>query len=122
MGDKPMAVTELRPKSGFYDYTNKYTGGKTEHLCPAPLPKDIYEEAMQMSLAAYKAVGCRGVARCDLRYDDTAGDAKNKLYLLEINTQPGMTELSLVPEQAKHLGISYPDLVSWMVENAAWDA
>ncbi len=122
MGERPMAVTELRPKSGFYDYANKYTGGKTEHLCPAPLPKDVYDEVMRMSLAAYDAVGCRGVARCDLRYDDTAGGGKDKLFLLEINTQPGMTELSLVPEQARHLGISYPDLVSWMVENAAWDA
>ncbi len=122
MGDTPMAVTELRPKSGFYDYTNKYTGGKTEHLCPAPLPKDVYDEAMRMSQAAYDAIGCRGVARCDLRYDDTAGGGKDRLFLLEINTQPGMTELSLVPEQARHLGISYPDLVSWMVENAAWDA
>jgi D-alanine-D-alanine ligase len=121
MGDKPMAVTELRPHAGFYDYTNKYTAGKTEHLCPAPMPREVYDEAMQMSLAAYRAIGCRGVARADLRWDDSESNGGNGLYLLEINTQPGMTSLSLVPEQARHLGISYPELVGWMVENAAWD-
>jgi D-alanine-D-alanine ligase len=124
MGDKPMAVTELRPKSGFYDYRNKYTDGMTEHLCPAPVPKHVYDEAMHISLAAYRAIGCRGVARADLRWDDSKlnGNATEGLYLLEINTQPGMTALSLVPEQARHLGISYPELVGWMVEHAAWDA
>ncbi|HVO02896.1 MAG TPA: D-alanine--D-alanine ligase [Candidatus Cybelea sp.] len=126
MGERAMAVTELRPKSGFYDYTNKYTDGKTEHLCPAPLPKDVYDEAMQMALGAYRAIGCRGVARADFRFDDSrangaADDSDSGLYLLEINTQPGMTALSLVPEQARHLGIPYPELVSWMVEHAAWD-
>jgi D-alanine-D-alanine ligase len=123
MGDRAMAVTELRPKSGFYDYTNKYTDGKTEHLCPAPLPRGVYEEAMRMSLVAYRALGCRGVARADLRWDDSQvnGHAVDGLYLLEINTQPGMTALSLVPEQARHLGISYPELCAWMVEHAAWD-
>lgn len=121
MGDRPMAVTELRPLAGFYDYTNKYTEGKTEHLCPAPLARDVYDEAMRMSLTAYRALGCRGVARADLRWDDSEANGKDGLYLLEINTQPGMTSLSLVPEQARHLGISYPELVGWMVENAAWD-
>ena len=123
MGDRAMAVTELRPRSGFYDYTNKYTDGKTEHLCPAPLPKGVYDEAMRMSLVAYRSLGCRGVARADLRWDDSQvnGHAVDGLYLLEINTQPGMTALSLVPEQARYLGISYPDLVGWMVEHAAWD-
>jgi D-alanine-D-alanine ligase len=123
MGDKAMAVTELRPKSGFYDYTNKYTDNKTEHLCPAPLPKHVYDETMRMALGAYRALGCRGVARADFRWDDSKpnGHAIDGLYLLEINTQPGMTALSLVPEQARHLGISYPELVSWMVEHAAWD-
>jgi len=123
MGDHAMAVTELRPKSGFYDYKNKYTEGMTEHLCPAPLPKPVYDEAMQMALVAYRSIGCRGVARADFRWDDSKsnGSAIDGLYLLEINTQPGMTALSLVPEQARHLGISYPELVSWMVEHAAWD-
>jgi D-alanine-D-alanine ligase len=127
MGDKAMAVTELRPKSGFYDYKNKYTDGMTEHLCPAPLPKHVYDMAMQMAQTAYHSLGCRGVARADFRFDDSKPnghapeDSGSGLYLLEINTQPGMTALSLVPEQARHLGISYPELVSWMVEHAAWD-
>src|SRR3954466_5157460 len=116
MGDRAMAVTELRPKAGFYDYTNKYTDGKTEHLCPAPLPKGVYDEAMRMALIAYRSLGCRGVARADLRWDDShrnghaPADDHGGLYLLEINTQPGMTALSLVPEQARYLGMSYPEL------------
>ncbi|WP_133612657.1 D-alanine--D-alanine ligase [Dongia mobilis] len=122
MGDKPMGVTELRPKSGFYDYANKYTGGLTEHLIPAPVPPAIYEECQRMALVAHQVLGCRGVSRSDFRYDDTAGDDLAGIYILETNTQPGMTELSLVPEQAKHLGISYPQLVSWMVEHARCDA
>ncbi len=122
MGDRAMAVTELRPRSGFYDYANKYTDGRTEHLVPAPLPPVIYEKALAMALAAHRALGCRGVTRSDLRYDDTEGHSPDRLYLLEINTQPGMTALSLVPEQARHLGLTYPQLVSWMVENARCDA
>lgn len=120
-GDRAMAVTELRPHAGFYDYANKYTDGKTVHLCPAPLPDDVTAEAMRMAVAAHQALGCRGISRSDFRYDDTAGGGIDQLYLLETNTQPGMTALSLVPEQARHLGISYPELVSWMVENAACD-
>jgi D-alanine-D-alanine ligase len=120
-GDRAMAVTELRPHSGFYDYTNKYTGGKTVHLCPAPLPEEVAAEAMRMAVVAHQALGCRGISRSDFRYDDTSGGGPEHLYLLETNTQPGMTSLSLVPEQARHLGISYPELVSWMVENAACD-
>ena len=122
MGDRAMAVTELRPVSGFYDYTNKYTEGMTQHLCPAPLPEDVAAEAKRMALEAHLALGCRGVSRADLRYDDTGGVGVNGLYLLEVNTQPGMTALSLVPEQARHLGISYPDLVAWMVEEARCDS
>ncbi|MEZ5830243.1 MAG: D-alanine--D-alanine ligase [Dongiaceae bacterium] len=122
MGDRAMTVTELKVETGFYDYAHKYTGGLTQHLCPAPLREDIAAEAMRMSVLAHQTLGCRGVTRCDFRYDDTKGDDVGKLYLLEINTQPGMTELSLVPEQAKHLGITYPQLVSWMVEHAACDA
>ncbi len=121
MGDKAMAVTELRPKSGFYDYANKYTEGFTEHLIPAPVPADVYAEIQRMSVAAYQAVGCRGVARCDFRYDDTGKGGVDEVYLLEINTQPGFTALSLVPEMARHAGISYPELVSWMVERAQCD-
>ena len=122
MGDKAMAVTELRPKSGFYDYANKYTGGMTEHLVPAPLPADVYAECLRMALAAHQALGCRGVSRSDFRYDDTGRGGIGEIYLLETNTQPGMTELSLVPEQAQYLGMSYPELVSWMVEHAQCDA
>ncbi|HEU4825179.1 MAG TPA: D-alanine--D-alanine ligase, partial [Dongiaceae bacterium] len=122
MGDRPMAVTELKVDGGFYDYAHKYTDGVTLHLCPAPLREDIAKEAMRMAVVAHQTLGCRGVTRCDFRYDDTRGDDTRNLYLLEINTQPGMTALSLVPEQARHLGISYPELVSWMVEHAACDA
>jgi D-alanine-D-alanine ligase len=122
MGDKAMAVTELRPKSGFYDYANKYTGGRTEHLIPAPLPAEVYAEIQRMAVAAHQALGCRGVSRSDFRYDDTGAGGIANVYILETNTQPGMTELSLVPEMARHAGISYPELVSWMVEHAECDA
>jgi D-alanine-D-alanine ligase len=122
MDDKAMAVTELKPDSGFYDYAHKYSEGVTEHVCPAQLREDVAAEAMRMAVTAHQALGCRGVSRCDFRYDDSDGDDPAKLYLLEINTQPGMTALSLVPEQARHLGISYPQLCAWMVERAACDA
>nr|WP_298686783.1 D-alanine--D-alanine ligase [uncultured Dongia sp.] len=122
MGDEAMAVTELRPHSGFYDYANKYTGGKTDHLIPAPLPADVYAEVQRMAVLAHQALGCRGVSRSDFRYDDTGAGGVTEIYLLETNTQPGMTELSLVPEMARHAGISYPALVSWMVEHAQCDA
>jgi D-alanine-D-alanine ligase len=122
MGDRPLAVTELRPKSGFYDYTAKYTDGRTDHLIPAPLPEAIAEQALSEALSAHRALGCRGVSRADFRYDDRpeAGEAGG-LYLLEVNTQPGMTPLSLVPEQAAHVGIAFPQLVDWMVEQATCD-
>ena len=118
MGDRALGVTELRTGSGFYDYTAKYTAGRTEHLVPAPLPKPVYQAAMDHALAAHRTLGCRGVSRADLRYDDTGGEP-GALCMLEVNTQPGMTPLSLVPEQARHAGIGFGALVSWMVENAA---
>ena len=121
MGDRPLAVTELKSKSNFYDYEAKYTEGITTHLLPAPLPPKVYEAALATALAAHRALGCRGVSRSDFRYDDTKGDGPEHLYLLEVNTQPGMTPLSLAPEQAKHVGISFRALVSWMVENAQCD-
>ncbi|HET6221985.1 MAG TPA: D-alanine--D-alanine ligase [Dongiaceae bacterium] len=121
MGDRPLAVTELRPRAGFYDYEAKYTDGKTEHLVPAPVPPAVYDEALRMARLAHDTLGCRGVSRADFRYDDTGKGGPDQLYLLEINTQPGMTPLSLVPEQAKHQGISFPELVGWMVENARCD-
>ncbi|MBX6320553.1 MAG: D-alanine--D-alanine ligase [Rhodospirillaceae bacterium] len=122
MGDRPLAVTELRPRSGFYDYDAKYTDGRTDHLVPAPVPEAVRREAMRMALLAHQTLGCRGVSRADFRYDDTDGaDGPERLYLLEVNTQPGMTALSLVPEQAAHQGITFPQLVAWMVENARCD-
>lgn len=121
MGDRALGVTELRPHSGFYDYTAKYTDGKTTHLCPAPVPASVASLAKDYALTAHRALGCRGVSRADFRYDDTAKDP-GELYMLEVNTQPGMTPLSLVPEQAAHVGIPFEDLVEWMVENAACDS
>ena len=118
MGEQALGVTEIRPASGFYDYDAKYTEGRTEHVVPAPLPPSVYEEALAHALCAHRALGCRGVTRADMRYDDTEGEP-GLVYLLEINTQPGMTPLSLVPELAAHADIGFPDLVSWIVENAA---
>jgi len=121
MDGKALAVTELRPHNGFYDYEHKYTAGRTEHLVPAPVPAEVAKEAERMSVVAHAALGCRGVTRADLRYDDSKPGTTG-LYLLEINTQPGMTPLSLVPEQAAYRGISFTDLVAWMVEHARCDA
>ncbi len=117
LDEKPLGVTEILTGSGFYDYTNKYTSGKSEHICPAPLSADAYAEVMQMALAAHRALGCRGLSRADFRYDDTAS-SKGKFYLLEVNTQPGMTALSLSPELAAHAGISFNALVQKLVEDA----
>lgn len=121
MGDEALAVTELKPTTGFYDYEAKYTEGRAVHVCPAELPAGIYREAMRTALAAHRLLGCRGVSRADLRYDDTGGHDPSKLYLLEVNTQPGMTPLSLVPEQAAYRKISFTALVTWMVEQAGCD-
>jgi len=112
LNDKPIGVTEIRPKSGFYDYENKYTDGKTEHLCPAPLNPKEYAEVMELALKAHRALGCRGLSRADFRYDG------KHFYLLEVNTQPGMTPLSLSPEIAAHAGISFNNLVQMLVEDA----
>lgn len=122
MGDRALAVTELVSHTAFYDYEAKYTEGRTDHLIPAPIPQAVYDEALRMAKLAHDTLGCRGVSRSDFRYDDTADGGPNRLYLLEVNTQPGMTPLSLVPEQAKYRGISFPELVGWMVENARCDA
>lgn len=112
-----LAVTELQPTQGFYDYEAKYTDGLTRHIVPAPIHPDATREAMEMAVAAHNALGCRGVSRADFRYDDTAGEP-GTLYLLEVNTQPGMTPLSLVPEQAAYRGISFDALVGMMIEEA----
>lgn len=115
-----MEVTEITSTRGFYDYEAKYAEGGSIHLLPAPVPDAIRRQAMDVAAQAHRALGCRGVSRCDFRYDDTAG-GPGDLYLLEINTQPGMTPTSLVPEQAAHLGISFPELVSRLVEGARCD-
>ncbi|HEX8444535.1 MAG TPA: D-alanine--D-alanine ligase [Allosphingosinicella sp.] len=116
LGDEALALTELQPKSGFYDYDAKYTDGMTEHVCPAAVPDDVRDAAMTMALQAHRLLGCKGASRSDFRWDDEQGVAG--LYLLEVNTQPGMTPLSLVPEQARYRGMSYPELVSRIVEEA----
>lgn len=116
LGDQPLAVTELKPMRGFYDYDAKYTDGLTTHVCPAEVPADVAQAAMDMALAAHQALGCKGCSRSDFRWDDSKG--VEGLYFLEVNTQPGMTPLSLVPEQARHCGISYEDLVGRILEAA----
>jgi len=121
MGDRALGAVEIRPKGRFYDYAAKYEEGQAEHLMPAPLPKAAYDEALRLGLNAHRAAECRGVTRADLRYDDTGSGETGQFALLEINTQPGMTPLSLVPEIAAHAGIPFADLVTWMVENAACD-
>ncbi|MAO54633.1 MAG: D-alanine--D-alanine ligase [Rhodospirillaceae bacterium] len=115
MGGEALAVTEITTARGFYDYDAKYADGGSIHVVPAEVDQDVYDAAMDLSERAYKALGCRGVARADLRYDG------QDLYMLEINTQPGMTPTSLVPEQAAHKGMSFQDLVVWMVEQAECD-
>ncbi len=119
LGDRALAVTEITPRQGFYDYHAKYTDGVADHLLPAPIAPETYRQAMNDALLAHHALGCRGVSRADFRLseDDPAG-----IYLLEVNTQPGMTPLSLVPEQAEHRGISFGDLLVQLVEEARCDA
>lgn len=116
MGEKALAVTEIMTDRSFYDYEAKYASGGSTHVIPAALDKKLYDRAMELSLTAYRALGCRGVSRADLRFDGT------EFYMLEVNTQPGLTPTSLVPEQALHLGISFNQLIQWMVEHAACDA
>ena len=116
LGDRALCVTELQPKSGFYDFEAKYTEGKTEHICPAQIPDDVTEAMLGWALQAHRVLGCRGASRSDFRWDDTQG--VDGVFLLEVNTQPGMTPLSLVPEQAKHVGISYEQLVDILVKEA----
>ena len=118
MDGRALGVVEIRPHSGFYDYDAKYTDGKAEHTMPAAVHEQIYASAMQLAEQAHRALACRGVTRADFRYDDTGGEPGG-LYMLEINTQPGMTPLSLVPEIAAYTGMSFGALVRWMVEDAS---
>jgi D-alanine-D-alanine ligase len=116
LNDEALAVTELKPVAGFYDYDAKYTDGLTVHVCPAEIPDDIAQAMMDMAAKAHRLLGCKGASRSDFRWDDEQGEAG--LFLLEVNTQPGMTPLSLVPEQAKLKGISYGELVERLIEEA----
>lgn len=115
-GPRALAVTELKPKSGFYDFDAKYTDGMTEHVCPAELPEHIRDLCLDYALRAHKLLGCRGCSRTDFRWDEEQGE--NGLFVLETNTQPGMTPLSLVPEQARHLGMDYGELVETIIAAA----
>ena len=116
LGDEVLAVTELQPTQGFYDYEAKYTDGLTVHVCPADLPAEVTAACLEYALDAHRALGCKGTSRSDFRWDPAQGLAG--LFLLEINTQPGMTPLSLVPEQARHCGISYEMLVQRLIDAA----
>ncbi|WP_309662194.1 D-alanine--D-alanine ligase [Sphingomonas sp.] len=116
LNGEPLAVTELKIDNGFYDYEHKYTDGRTVHVCPADVPESIATAMMDMAATAHRLLGCKGASRSDFRWDDEAGEAG--IYLLEINTQPGMTPLSLVPEQAKFRGISYGELVERLIAEA----
>jgi D-alanine-D-alanine ligase len=118
LDDVPLGVTEITIPSGFYDYDNKYTAGGSVHICPAPLPKNKYDEVMQMALTAHRALGCRSLSRSDFRYNE-GGDGK--FYILETNTQPGMTPLSLSPEIAALAGISFNELVARILASARLD-
>lgn len=118
LGDRALAVTEIVPETKFYDYEAKYAAGGSRHVIPAKVNAEVYDHAMQVALAAHRVLGCRGVSRVDFRYDDTVS-GRDGLYLLEINTQPGMTPTSLVPEQAAYLGISFASLCRWLVEDAS---
>ena len=116
MGDRALAVTEIVTERAFYDYDAKYAPGGSKHILPAALPRALYDEALRLSLVAHRALGCRGVSRADLILED------DTFCMLEVNTQPGLTPTSLVPEQAAHIGMSFADLMVWMVENAQCDA
>lgn len=116
MGDRALAVTEIATDRAFYDYDAKYADGGSRHTVPADVPAAVTEEAMRLALIAHDTLGCRGVSRADFRFDGET------LVILEVNTQPGLTPTSLVPEQGEYVGIGFGDLVTWMVDNAEYDA
>ena len=118
MGDVALGVIEIVPRVGFYNYEAKYAPGGSNHILPAQIPYDVYRRVQQLSLMAHQALGCRGVSRADFRYNDTPG-GEHELVILEVNTQPGMTATSLVPELAQHAGHSFEQLVAWMVNDAS---
>lgn len=116
LDDEAIGAIEIKPYEGFYDYTAKYTPGKAKHLMPAPISPEAYQEVLELALKAHKVLGCHGATRSDFRYDDT--NESPTFYLLELNTQPGMTSLSLVPEIAAHAGISFKDLLEKKIKAA----
>jgi D-alanine-D-alanine ligase len=116
LGDRALDVIEIVPATRFYDYEAKYAAGGSKHLLPAPILPNVYQEVRRLAVAAHNALGCRGISRADFRYDDRG---TGKLVCLEVNTQPGMTETSLVPELAAYAGITFDELVQWMVEDAS---
>jgi len=118
VGDEALGVIEIVPAVAFYDYEAKYAPGGSKHLLPAPILPNVYQETRRLALAAHRALGCRGVSRSDFRYDDRV-EGTGGLVCLEVNTQPGMTETSLVPELAAYAGKSFGELVRWMVEDAS---
>jgi D-alanine-D-alanine ligase len=118
MGDRALGVIEIKPASGeWYDFDAKYAEGGSIHVLPAEIKPNLYQRVQELSLTAHQALGCRGISRADLRYDDTPGGT-GALVVLEVNTQPGMTKTSLVPEMAAHAGYSFGELVQWMVGDA----
>jgi D-alanine-D-alanine ligase len=118
MGEDALGVIEIVPSVRFYDFEAKYAPGGSQHILPAPVSSFVYQQARKLAVVAHKALGCRGVSRADFRYDDRM-DGAGGLFCLEVNTQPGMTETSLVPELAAHAGITFDELVRWMVEDAS---
>jgi D-alanine-D-alanine ligase len=118
MGEQALGVIEIVPTVRFYDFEAKYAPGGSQHLLPAPISPFVYQQVRELALGAHKALGCRGVSRADFRFDDRLGGTEG-LVCLEVNTQPGMTETSLVPELAGHAGIPFDELVRWMVEDAS---
>lgn len=117
MGDRALCVTEITTSLAFYDYEAKYAAGGSRHTLPADVPDAVAERCLDLALRAHQALGCRGLSRADFRYDET--DPNEQIYCLEVNTQPGLTPTSLVPEQAAHLGMSFAELCAWLVEDAS---
>jgi D-alanine-D-alanine ligase len=119
MGETPLGVTEVVPQGhNFYDYDSKYAAGGSKHVIPAKISPNIYQKIQTLSLRAHQAIGCRGVSRSDFRYDDRFSE-DGEIIWLEVNTQPGMTPTSLVPEMAGHAGYSFGQFLRWMVEDAS---
>ena len=121
MGDVALGVIDIQPAVDFYDYKAKYEEGGSVHVLPADIPGSVYRDAQKFALAAHKALGCRGVSRADFRYDDRKDVGTGELIMLEVNTQPGMTSTSLVPELAEHAGHSFQELLDWMIQDASCD-